>query len=194
VLRSLLPRYRQTPLAAMCKVLLSPWHEERLFALLLMVARFAKGDQADKAAVFACYLDNTACINNWDLVDCSAPQIVGAFLVDKKRDLFIRLAHSASLWERRIAIIAPFHFIKKNDFDDCLAVAALLLADRNDLIHKAVGWMLREIGKRDQETAEVFLRQHYQSMPRTMLRSAIEKFPEPLRQGYLHNRIPATGP
>jgi 3-methyladenine DNA glycosylase AlkD len=194
VLRSLLPRYRQTPLAAMCKVLHSPWHEERLFALLLMVARFAKGDQDDKTAVFATYLDHTTYINNWDLVDCSAPQIVGAFLVDKKRDSLIRLAHSASLWERRIAIIAPFHYIKKNDFDDCLAVAAHLLSDRHDLIHKAVGWMLREVGKRDQETAEGFLRQHYQSMPRTMLRYAIEKFPEPLRQGYLHNRIPATGP
>ncbi|WP_319588749.1 DNA alkylation repair protein [uncultured Desulfobulbus sp.] len=194
MLRSLLPRYRQTSLAAMCEVLHSPWHEERLFALLLMVARFAKGDQDDKAAVFASYLDNIACINNWDLVDCSAPQIVGAFLEDKDRALLGSLANSTSLWERRIAVIATLHLIKNNDFDDCLAVAALLLADRHDLIHKAVGWMLREVGKRDQETAEVFLRQHYQAMPRTMLRSAIEKFPEPLRQAYLHNRISVTGP
>jgi 3-methyladenine DNA glycosylase AlkD len=194
VLRSLLPRYRQTTLAAMCEVLQSPWHEERLFALLLMVARFVRGDQDDKAAVFRSYLDNTAHINNWDLVDSSAHQIVGAYLADKERDLLRSLAGSASLWERRIAIVATFHYIKGSDFNDCLTVAALLLADRHDLIHKAAGWMLREVGKRNQETVEVFLRQYSQVMPRTMLRYAIEKLPEPLRQAYLHNNIPATGP
>lgn len=187
VLRRLVPLYRQTPLEVVCQVLLSPWHEERLFALLLMVVHFATSDRDGRAAVFASYMDHTAYINNWDLVDCSAPQIVGAFLADRERTLLCDLARSASLWERRIAILATFHFIRHNDFDDCLAVATLLLADRHDLIHKAVGWMLREVGKRDQATAEAFLRRHCPTMPRTMLRYAIERFPKPLRQAYLHN-------
>jgi len=189
VLRRLVPHYRQIPLEIVCQVLRSPWHEERLFALLLMVARFAKSDRDDRAAVFASYMDHTAHINNWDLVDCSAPQIVGAFLADRERTLLHELACSSSLWERRIAILATFHFIRHNDFDDCLAIAALLLADRHVLIHKAVGWMLREVGKRDQRAAEAFLRRHCSIMPRTMLRYAIERFPEPLRQAYLHNTL-----
>lgn len=192
VLRRLIPHHRQTPLEAIGEVLRSPWHEERLFALLLMVARFGKSDRDGRAAVFASYMEHTAHINNWDLVDCSAPQIVGAFLADRERSLLRDLARSSSLWERRIAILATFHFIRHNDFDDCLAIAALLLADRHDLIHKAVGWMLREVGKRDQATAEAFLRRHCPTMPRTMLRSAIERFPEPLRQAYLHNTCAST--
>jgi 3-methyladenine DNA glycosylase AlkD len=187
VLRRLVPHYRQVPLDVVCQVLRSPWHEERLFALLLMIARFAGSDPDGKAAVFRSYMDHTDYINNWDLVDCSAPRIVGAFLTARERTLLCDLARSSSLWERRIAILATFHFIRQNDFDDCLAIAALLLADRHDLIHKAVGWMLREVGKRDQEAAEVFLRHHCPTMPRTMLRYAIERFPEPLRHAYLRN-------
>lgn len=190
VLRKLLPRCQHTPLGSICTVLQSPWHEERLFALLLLVARFAKGDQASRAAVFEQYLAHTAFINNWDLVDCSASRIVGAFLEDQGRDLLRTLAGSESLWERRIAIVATLHGIKKQSFADCLAIAGLLLADRHDLMHKAVGWMLREVGKRDQATLEFFLHQHYRTMPRTMLRYAIEKFPDSLRTAYLHNRVP----
>jgi 3-methyladenine DNA glycosylase AlkD len=191
VLRALLPRYRKMPLAAICEVLRSPWHEERLVALLLMVARFTRSDEDERNEIFTAYLAHTAHINNWDLVDSSAHQIVGAYLAAKDRGLLRTLAGSASLWERRIAIIATFYFIKRNEFADCLAVATLLLGDRQDLIHKAVGWMLREVGKRDQAVAERFLRQHCRAMPRTMLRYAIEKFPEPLRTAYLHNRITA---
>lgn len=189
VLRALLPRYRQMPLAAVCEVLRSPWHEERLLALLLLVARFARGNGGERQAIFTAYLAHTAWINNWDLVDSSAPQIVGAHLADKDRGLLRTLAGSPSLWERRIAILATFHFIKQGEFGDCLTVAGLLVGDRHDLIHKAVGWMLREVGKRDRPAAERFLRQHCRTMPRTMLRYAIEKFPEPLRMEYLRHRI-----
>ena len=190
VLRKLLPRYQHIPLGSIFTVLQSPWHEERLFALLLLVARFAKGDQATRTAVFEQYLAHTAFINNWDLVDCSASQIVGAFLEDRGQDLLRTLAGSGSLWERRIAIVATLHGIKKQSFADCLAIAGLLLDDRHDLIHKAVGWMLREVGKRDQTTLEFFLHQHSRYMPRTMLRYAIEKFPDSLRTAYLRNRVP----
>lgn len=189
VLRSVLPRFRHLELAAICEVLRSSWHEERLAALLLLADRFGRADEAARRAIFTSYLEHTAFINNWDLVDCSAAPIVGAYLADKDRSLLATLAASASLWERRIAIIATLHFIRQNDFADCLALAALLRDDRHDLIHKAVGWMLREVGKRDQQALERFLRQHYRLMPRTMLRYAIERFPEPLRLAYLRGRV-----
>ena len=161
-------------------------HEERMLAVLLLIRHFQKGDDRLRAKMYRLYLKNTKYINNWDLVDCSAEYIVGAFLADKDRSILRRLAASKSLWERRIAMLATFHFIKKGEFDDALAIAEMLVSDRHDLMHKAVGWMLREIGKRGgQAQEEKFLQKYAASMPRTMLRYAIERFPEPLRKRYL---------
>lgn len=175
-------------LADIRSLLRSAMHEERLLALLILIRKFEEGDPGEREKIYKLYLANTRYINNWDLVDLSAPQIVGGFLLDRPKDILRKLAHSSSLWERRIAIIATFAFIKNGDSRQTLAIAAILLTDKHDLIHKAVGWMLREVGKRcSQEEEEVFLRKHYHHMPRTMLRYAIERFPEPLRQKYLHN-------
>jgi 3-methyladenine DNA glycosylase AlkD len=157
-------------------------HEDDLVAPVVLVTQFEKGDTATKRRIYELYLANTRFINNWDLVDSSAPQIVDGYLESRSRRPLYRLAKSSSLWERRIAMLATFRFIRLNDFDDAITIAELLLQDSEDLIHKAVGWMLREIGKRDQNAAEAFLNEHAESMPRTMLRYAIEKLPEPQRQ------------
>lgn len=183
--RSLLREFRQLTPDNVLPLLRSPLHEVRLFALLALVRCFERGDHATRQTIYTIYLDHTAHINNWDLVDCSAPQIVGGFLLDQGTDPLIALARSASLWERRIAIMATFAFIRQNRYEDTLHIAGLLLDDREDLIHKAVGWMLREVGKRDLAVEEGFLRQHCCRMPRTMLRYAIEKFPEQKRRMYL---------
>lgn len=167
------------------KLLHSDWHEERLCALIILSNRSQKADDRGLKKIFELYLANTEHVNNWDLVDTSAEDIVGRYLADKDRNLLYNLAQSKSLWERRIAIISTFHFIKNEEFDDTLAISELLLDDDHDLIHKAVGWMLREVGKRDQDTEEKFLDEHKHVMPRTMLRYAIEKFPESKRQQYL---------
>jgi len=166
------------------KLLRSAMHEERLFALLLLVRQFPKGDAEQQAAIYRLYLDNTQYINNWDLVDSSARQIVGSYLETRDRKMLYELARSSSIWERRIAVIATFHFIDKHQFDDALKLAKLLLSDEEDLIHKAVGWLLREIGKCDLDIEKAFLQEHYKNMPRTMLRYAIERFPEQLRKKY----------
>ena len=171
------------------KLLRSPFHEERAVALLIFVRRFAKADSATRRRIYALYLAHTAFINNWDLVDVSAPHVVGAYLADKSRKPLYRLVRSRSLWERRISIVATFHFIRQNDFSDTLELSQRLLADKEDLIHKAAGWMLREVGKRDTDAARTFLAEHYQRMPRTMLRYAIERFPEAERQAYLKGLI-----
>ncbi|HET8773564.1 MAG TPA: DNA alkylation repair protein [Thermoanaerobaculia bacterium] len=184
VLRTFVRKYHALPLADVEKLLQSPWHEERLVALLLLVRRYERGGDAERDAVYALYFRRMACINNWDCVDCSAPHIVGAHLSDRDRAPLYALARSASLWERRIAMLATQHFIRRGDFRDALAIAELLLDDPHDLIHKAVGWMLREIGNRDRAAEEKFLRKHASRMPRTMLRYAIEKFPEELRRKY----------
>ena len=160
-------------------------HEERLVALLILISKYKKADNTDRRAVVDFYLKNTRWVNNWDLVDISAANILGDYLLDKERTLLSRLAESDSLWERRIAIMATFAFIRRNEFKDTIHIAELLLKDTHDLIHKAVGWMLREIGKRDRETEEQFLRTHYRNMPRTMLRYAIERFDEKTRNAYL---------
>jgi len=170
-------------------LLLSAFHEERLFALLLLVRNFGKGDEQEQAAIYALYLKNMHCVNNWDLVDSSASQIVGSYLASRDRQLLYKLAKSASLWQRRIAIISTFHFIRNNQYADTLKLSGLLLQDKEDLIHKAVGWMLREIGKRDVAVEKSFLMQHYKEMPRTMLRYAIEKFPEQERRKYLSGDV-----
>jgi 3-methyladenine DNA glycosylase AlkD len=171
------------------KLLCSPFHEERAVALLIFVRRFAKADSATRQRIYELYLAHTAFINNWDLVDVSAPHVVGAYLADKSRKPLYRLGRSRSLWERRISIVATFHFIRQNDFSDTLELSQRLLADKEDLIHKAAGWMLREVGKRDTDAARTFLAEHYQRMPRTMLRYAIERFPEAERQAYLKGLI-----
>jgi 3-methyladenine DNA glycosylase AlkD len=148
-----------------------------------------KGDAATRERIYRLYLKKTKYINNWDLVDSSAGDIAGGYLWDKEREPLYRLAVSRSLWERRIAIIATYYFIKRGEFQDTLNIAGMLLDDREDLIHKGVGWMLREVGNRDREAEERFLREHYRQMPRTMLRYAIEKFPEDRRQGYLKGTV-----
>lgn len=191
ILRKLLPKYRTVALQEAEKLLSSDWHEIRLFALLLLVDRFQRSDESEQEQVYRVYLRNTSNINNWDLVDLSAPQIVGAYLFHSQGavDILCRLAQSQSLWERRIAIVACFYFIRQGAFEVALSVSEQLLGDSHDLIHKAVGWMLREIGKRDFTAEETFLARHYRTMPRTMLRYAIEKFPEELRQAYLKGKI-----
>lgn len=170
-------------------LLRSKVHEERLLALLLLVDAFQRGSTAERRAVYELYLASTAFINNWDLVDVSAPQIVGAWLQDRSRARLDRLARSGSIWERRIAVIATLHFIRRGEFADTFRVADLLLSDDHDLIHKAVGWMLREVGNRDAAAEREFLADRYRRMPRTMLRYAIEKFPEQVRRRYLRGSL-----
>lgn len=185
VVRQLVRKFRSTPLDEIEKLLESPFHEERLFALLLLVNQFERSDQAQRATIYRIYLNNTEYINNWDLVDSSAPYIVGAHLVDKDRSVLHRLSRSKSLWDRRIAVMSTFQFIKVNQFDDLFAMATRLMDDTEDLIHKAAGWMLREIGKRDGRALKHFLNRNYNKMPRTMLRYAIEKLPDRDRRRYL---------
>ena len=185
VLRKISKEYERLPLPEVQTLLASPVHEERLLSLLLLIRAYTKGNSITKRKVYMLYLKNSQHINNWDLVDISAAHIVGAYLKDKSRTTLYRLAQSHLIWDRRIAIIATFHFIKQNEFRETLKIARLLLSDEEDLIHKAVWWMLREVGKRDQKTQEDFLKKHYKNMPRTMLRYAIERFPEPLRRKYL---------
>ena len=160
-------------------------HEYRLISLFILINKYKKSDNKDKKKIFNFYLKNTKCINNWDLVDISAPNIVGDYLLDKDRKILYKLAKSENLWEKRISIISTFRFIRENQFKDTLKISEILLNDEHDLIHKAVGWMLREIGKRDQKAEEKFLKKYYKTMPRTMLRYAIEKFEENKRKFYL---------
>lgn len=185
--RALVKKYWQSASLADVKTLLeSAWHEERLIALFILVEKFQKAAAAEKQKIYDFYLANTKHINNWDLVDLSAPKIVGAYLYGKDVSILYKLARSKNLWERRIAILATFYFIKEGEPKIALEIAGLLVNDSHDLIQKAVGWMLREIGKRcGQEIEEQFLRQHCQTMPRVALRYAIERFSEPERQKYL---------
>jgi len=188
-LRALVRSFRNTPLDIIAGLLKSKFHEERLFALLLLIDFYQHGDDTDKQCAYELYLASTAHINNWDLVDASAYFIVGDFLITRPRQPLYQLVVSGSLWERRIAIISTFCFIRRNDFTDTLLIAKQLLADDHDLIHKAAGWMLREVGKRDLPTAEAFLKRYYRTMPRTMLRYAIERFPEARRKQYLNGTV-----
>ena len=189
MLRQIAKECRNTSVADMLKLLRSSIHEERVLALFLLVCAYGHGDDAAKKKIFSLYLKNARFINNWDLVDLSSPNIVGNHLMDKDRKLLYSLATSRHLWRKRIAILATFTFIRQNDFCDTLNISQLLLVDKHDLIHKAVGWMLREVGKRDLKTEEKFLKQHYRIMPRTMLRYAIERFPERKRKKYLEGRM-----
>lgn len=164
----------------------SEFHEARLCALVVLVNKYKKADEQLKEEIYQLYLDNTAYVNNWDLVDASAHYIVGPHLFKQDRNILYQLAKSKNLWERRIAIMSTYHFIKNDDLEDTLIIAKQLLYDEEDLIHKAVGWMLRELGKKDQGKEEAFLEKHVADMPRTMLRYAIEKFSEEKRQYYLN--------
>ena len=187
--RKIARTFRELPLADTQILLESDIHEERLLALIILTDKYRRGTADEQMQIYKLYVTNTQHINNWDLVDTSAEHIVGAYLRDKSRKPLYKLARSASLWERRISIMATFHFIKKDELNETLKVAEMHIADYEDLIHKAVGWMLREVGKRDRQVEEAFLRKHYPGMPRTMLRYAIEKFPEDLRQRYLQGMI-----
>ena len=185
--RSVARRASSIPWDAVPDLLRSPWHEERLCALFMWVYRFPKADPPEREHIVRTWLSMAEWINNWDLVDSSAPHLLGAWLLDRpeERTVLDTLAGSDSLWERRMAIVSTFALIRKNDFGDTLRVAERLLTDPEDLIHKATGWMLREVGNRAIDLEVAFLDQHYRDMPRTMLRYAIEKFPEPLRQDFL---------
>jgi len=185
VLRKKAKEFKDTPLSETLRVLKSAFHEERLLALLLLVIKFSIGPASERKEIYELYLRHTEYINNWDLVDSSAGHIVGVYLADKNKQPIYRMADSKNLWKRRIAIISTFPMIKANDFGTALDISRILLKDEEDLIHKAVGWMLREIGKRDMSVENSFLQRHYRDMPRTMLRYAIEKFPEKERKRYL---------
>jgi len=192
VLRKLSRELRDAPLPATLVLLRSRLHEERLVALFILVDRFARGEPAVREQIYAAYLQHVPRhVNNWDLVDSSAHLIVGAHLESRDRALLYELARSPNLWSRRVAIIATFWFIRRGSFDDTLRVAELLLDDEHDLIHKAVGWMLREVCNRDRAAAERFLARHCARMPRTMLRYAIERLPEKRRRAYLAGAVTA---
>jgi len=184
-LKKVAKEFRDLESDQILELLHSPMHEERGIALLIWNYQFLKGSPKERESIYRNYLKNSACINNWDLVDCSAAIVIGTHLLQKDTAILRKLALSKNLWERRIAMIATFAFIKEGRFEIALNIASILMKDREDLIHKASGWMLREIGKRDLITLEKFLQQHCAQMPRTMLRYAIEKFPERKRTRYL---------
>lgn len=184
--RAIAKKYFNLDVKDVKDLLNSDIHEHRLIGLLILVGKYEKGE---KENIFNFYLNNSSRINNWDLVDVTAPKIVGNFLLDKPRDILHSLAESDNLWERRIAIISTFSFIRENDFKDALKISEKLLQDEHDLIHKATGWMLREVGKKDIKKLESFLKKHYKNMPRTMLRYAIEKFPEEERKKWLKGEM-----
>ncbi|HXI11090.1 MAG TPA: DNA alkylation repair protein [Thermoanaerobaculia bacterium] len=171
--------------AGALQLLRSKFHEERLAGLIALVKLHEKGDAAIRKRIFETYLANTDRINNWDLVDTSAPQIVGAHLLDRDRTILRRLARSKKLWERRIAMVATQRLIRSGEVATTMQIAAMLIEDEHDLIHKAVGWMLREAGKEDKAALIAFLAEHAATMPRTALRYAIEKFPAPERKRWL---------
>lgn len=189
VQRTIAKKFSELALPDLRKLLGSKIHEERLIAAFILVGRYKKAEGKKKKEIFEFYLKNRKGINNWDLVDLTAPKIIGLHLLDKEKDLLYKLAKSNDLWDKRIAIISTQAFIREHFFEDTLNISEILLHDKHDLIHKAVGWMLREIGNRDLRTEEEFLIKHYKSIPRTMLRYAIEKFPEQKRIKYLKGRI-----
>ena len=183
--RLIAKQFMSIPLEEVQKLLQSPMHECRLTALLILAYKYPKADEKEKKTIFNFYIKNTKYINNWDLVDVTCHKIVGAYLYDKDRSIIYKLAKSKNLWEKRIAIISTFYFIREKDFSDSLKIAEMLLSDKHDLIHKAVGWMLREVGKKDEKVLHDFLKIHVNKMPRTALRYAIEKLPDEFRRHYM---------
>ena len=187
-LRKLARDFRDLPLHEIEQLLRSQIHEERMLALLVLVLSVSKCTESHRKSAYDFYLNNTSYINNWDLIDSSAPAIVGGYLSDKARNPLQRLAKSKSMWERRIAIVATQHFIRLGEFVDTISICQILLNDKQDLIHKASGWMLREVGERDVNILVRFLDEHGAIMPRTMLRYSIEHFDEDERKKYLSLR------
>jgi len=186
VQRSVAKKYNDLSLSDIQKLLNSKIHEHRLIALLILMQKFDTAEEDVKKQIFELYLKNTRNINNWDLIDLSAPNIVGNYLLDKNRRILYKLAKSSSIWEKRISMLATFEFIANKESKDALAIAEILVNDKHDLIQKAVGWMLREAGKRvSQAEEEKFLKKHYRTMPRTMLRYAIERFDEKKKKFYM---------
>jgi len=168
----------------------SKYHEERFLGLIILVNKYSKTkDKKTKNQLYKIYISSFKYINNWDLVDVTCPHVIGKHLIDKDRSILYKWSKSDDLWTKRIAIVSTFSFIRQNDLEDTFKIAEILLQDKHDLIHKAVGWMLREAGKRDLEKEEIFLKKYYRDMPRTTLRYAIEKFPESKRQAYLKGTI-----
>lgn len=186
--RGVARRYKDAPLSTAVSLLQSEWHEARLCALLIMAEKMKKAGADEAQEIVGTYLANTARINNWDLVDLSASYILGTYLLDKPRDILYRLADSSLLWDNRIAIVSTYAFIRRGDLDDTFSLALRLLAHPHELMHKAVGWMLREAGKRDMPRLRAFVDAHWAEMPRTMLRYAIEKYPEEERKSVLARR------
>lgn len=189
VLRKIAKNALTLPLNDIPKLLKSKFHEHRMLALLILIYKYQKANDDLQSKIFKIFIDNRKYVNNWDLVDISSPHISGVYLLDKDKTILYNLAKSENLWDRRIAIVSTFAFIRNNQFEDTFKIADILLNDKHDLIHKAVGWMLREVGKRDLKAEKEFLKSRYKKMPRTMLRYAIEKFDEPERQKYLKNQL-----
>jgi 3-methyladenine DNA glycosylase AlkD len=187
--RKIAKQFRELSLREVGKLLDDALHECRLTALFIMVDQFRRGDEPQREAIVGVYFEKMDRVNNWDLVDSSADKILGAHLENKDRSLLNELAAADHLWRQRIAIVAAYHFIRQEDFKDTLRISETLLNHEHDLIHKAVGWMLREVGNRNQQTLERFLCPRYNKMPRTMLRYAIERFPEELRKAYLRGEV-----
>lgn len=184
-LREISKKYQSLDLNSLQKLLESKIHEHRLSALMILRFKYQSSNIKDQKEIVRFYLKNTKKINNWDLVDLSCSYILGNWLIDKERDVLYKLARSKDLWEKRISIISTFAFIRNDQFTDTLRISEILINDKNDLIHKAVGWALREMGKKDKKSEVEFLQKHYKTMPRTMLRYAIEKFSEKERKFYL---------
>ena len=189
VQRKIAKQFGELDLEDLQKFLNSQIHEERLISLLILVDKYGKADEKEKEKLYRFYKKNSRKINNWDLVDLSAPKIMGIHLLNRDKQNLYKFAHSKNLWEKRISIISTYSFIKNHDFNTTLEISDVLLNDDHDLIHKAVGWMLREVGKQDLYTLEKFLKPRYNKMPRTMLRYSIEKFPEKKRKKYLKGEI-----
>lgn len=188
-IRNIAKKYLILSFPKIQELLKSKVHEHRMIGLIILVDKYKKASKEEKANIFNFYLKNSKNINNWDLVDLSAPYVVGDFLFNQDKKILYDLVHSKNLWERRIAIISTFYFIKKDEFEDSLAISEILLNDTHDLIHKAVGWMLREIGKRDEKVLIDFLKGNYKNIPRTTLRYAIEKFDENERKKFLRGKF-----
>jgi len=183
--RKVAKKYPELSLKEIQQLLNSKFHEERLTSLFILINRYQKTDKRDQAKIVDFYLSNTSNINNWDLVDLSAPKILGDYLLDKDRSVLYKLAKSKLLWEKRIAILATAAFIGQDDFEDTLKISTILLNDKHDLMHKAVGWMLREVGKRDEKVLLKFLDKYHKKMPRTMLRYSIERFSPAKKKFYM---------
>lgn len=188
--RNIAQKYKEADFSTLKELIVSPYHEVRLTALLILVEQFSRNKSEDfRLNCVNFYLSHTSYINNWDLVDLSCYKLLGVWLENRERTLLYELAASDHLWQQRIAIVSCMHFVRKNDFKDCLAISDRLLSHKHDLIHKAVGWLLRETGKKDRTVLQTFLASRYSRMPRTMLRYAIEHFPKEERDKYLNNTI-----